>query len=87
MGAREAVLTDDPAWLVAWREGRTAPAAPAQPPLQPQAAPSQGGSRAKPQARAANGAGRGSSGFSEPDPWPFDGGKRREPVLDLTCVP
>ena len=23
-----------------------------------------------------------SKGFTEPQPWPFDGGRRREPVLD-----
>ena len=83
------MLTDEPAWLVAWREGRTAPAAPAQRGAQPLAGVAQGGSRAKPQARAANGANRGSSGFTEPgfEAWRFDGCKRREPVLDLDHNP
>ena len=83
------MLTDEPAWLVARREGSTAPTAPAKRGAQPLAAPSQGGSRAKPQARAANGANRGSSGFAEPgfEAWRFDGGKRREAVLDLDHNP
>lgn len=78
-----------PAWLVAWCEGRTAPAAPAQPSAQPQAAPRQGGKGGKPKARAANGLSKGANGFSEPkhEAWSFDGGKRREAVLDLDDIP
>lgn len=30
---------------------------------------------------------RVSPGFTEPDPWPFDGCKRREPALDTDVRP
>ena len=78
-------MTEEPAWLVAWRQ--KAPTAPAQPSTQPQAAPRQGGSTPK--------AKRGlpppllSAGFREPrfEAWKFDGCKRREPVLDLDHTP
>jgi len=67
-------MTDvPPAWLVAWREGRTAP---------PQVQPSPVG---KP--RNAAGAKGNSYGFVEPVPWTYDGGVRREPVLDTDHFP
>lgn len=69
------------------RSRQAAPAAPAQPPTQPLAAPSQGGKGSTHKARAANGAGREALGFREPKEWKFDGGKRREPVLDLDHNP
>ena len=73
----------DPDWLVRWRRGEP----PLQPPPQPQVAPGQGGKGGTRKARAANGAGRESSGFREPREWKFDGCKRREPVLDLDHNP
>lgn len=36
---------------------------------------------------AANRPTRGSHGFVEPPAWTYDGGVRREPVLDLDCHP
>lgn len=74
-----------PEWLAAWRAGRTAPP-------QPRVHPSQGGSgdqpRANATARPARRYGKGKEqGFAEPVRWPNDGGKRREPVMDLDCVP
>lgn len=90
-----------PAWLVAYRAKHPAPAtpaataAPAEPPLQPLATPSKGGSsdgERNPAAAPAQPAARkdlGWAGFSEPvfKAWPFDGGKRREPALDLDYDP
>lgn len=89
--ADSAAVTEDPPWLVAWRQGRTAP--PAQPPAQPRSAPAQGkgGSDTHtgpvPPATPARGGGRWDTGFQEPAPWPFDRCKRREPVLDLDRNP
>lgn len=71
-----------PPWLV-----------PAQPPAQPQAAAGQGdrGSDTHtgpvPPATPRRKGGRFDTGFQEPEPWPFDGCKRREPVLDLDRNP
>lgn len=79
--------SDEPAWLTKWR-GEDAPAQPAQAGQQRE---SQGAGRvsdtsnvASPTAAAAQ---RFSAGFSEPTPWPFDHGKRREPVLDMDRHP
>lgn len=59
-----------PDWLVAWREGTPpTPASPEPPKVAPAPRPA-------PIARPDR------LGFSEPDQWPDDGGKRREPVLD-----
>jgi hypothetical protein len=75
-----------PEWLAAWRAARTA--AP-----QPRAHPGQGGSGGTPRVgttarpvRQRVGKGK-DQGFEEPNRWPNDGGKRREPVLDLDCAP
>lgn len=76
-----------PAWLVAWRERGSAP------PAQPQQRTRQGGNdeptpasavaeAARPQRTKANG-----QGFVEPQPWPHDGGARREAVLDTDYHP
>ncbi len=84
--AGASTVTGEPAWLVAYRRGETAPPAPAQPPLQPQAAPAQGlgGGEGRSPAVAPAQPRPNEFGFSEPrlEAWPFDGGKRREPVLD-----
>lgn len=83
-------VTGEPAWLVAYRRGEKAPPAATAPPLQPQAAAGQGDSggdtHTGPVPPARRG-GRWDTGFQEPDPWPFDGCKRREPVLDLDRNP
>lgn len=71
-----------PAWLVAWREGRTAPAAPAQPPLQPQAGVAQGGSTGKRERKQRPKLALLGELLQEPTPWAWDGGERREPVHD-----
>lgn len=76
-----------PGWLAAWRaQGE-------QPPAQRVAAPRQGyngdqgtvsptAEAQRPQPPKANW-----QGFVEPDRWPYDGGIRREPVLDTDCHP
>lgn len=66
-----------PAWLVAWREGRTAPAAPAQ----SQAGVAQGDSTGKRKRKRAPVLLLGQL-IKEPTPWKWDGGVRREAVLD-----
>lgn len=66
-----------PPWLVAWREQQDQPAPPPAPkPARRKPVPGvpQVPLRMKGQAAAI--------GILEPDPWPFDGCKRREPVLD-----
>jgi hypothetical protein len=84
------VTVDAPAWLRAWREAH--PAA-QQPGLQPHAAPSRrGGSGGRPPKAVAEalppGHPKGNSyGLLEPDPWPEDGGVRREEVLDCDHIP
>ncbi len=75
-----------PAWLQAWREGRTAPAQPREPASQG----GHGGSGSTPAvaARCAPARPKGNyQGFVIPDPWPNDGGKRREAVLDCDHMP
>ena len=67
-----------PAWLVAWRERRGLPPAPAQPAPRPRPADKP---RTAPPRRT------DPQGFSEPAPWAWDGGLRREPVLDLDHTP
>ena len=78
---------DEPAWLSAWR-GADAPAQPAQPGHQPRTATggrgSGSGCAASTTAAAAQ---RFSAGFSEPTPWAWDGGKRREAVHDIDHNP
>lgn len=79
------MVTQEPAWLTAWREGRTAP--PAQPPAQSQVAPVQGKGGDEVRSPAVAPAQPRSpywQGFTEPLPeaWKWDGGKRREVVLD-----
>lgn len=65
----------DPAWLVAWRGRDRQPPAPAPKPPSPKAADGlHVPLRMRGQAAAI--------GIIEPDPWPFDGCKRREPVMD-----
>lgn len=66
-----------PEWLAAWRE-RTGVSAPAQPVAAP-STPEQ-----QPQAGTRVG---DSLGFLEPREWPWDGGTRREAVLDTDRVP
>lgn len=79
-------MTEEPPWLAAWKRGETAPPAPAQCPAQPQAAPAQGkggGVLGSPAVAPATPR-PNEFGFTEPrrEAWPFDGCKRREPVLD-----
>lgn len=66
-----------PAWLVAYRE-RQGHHEPAQPKPRP-----------KPvhRARTSRNSPIVSQGFQEPAAWPWDGGLRREAVLDLDCNP
>lgn len=67
--------------------------APAQRPAQPQAAAGQGdrGSDTHtgpvPPATPRRRGGRFDTGFDEPQPWAWDGGKRRESVLDTDHMP
>jgi len=66
----------EPAWLLAWREQESQPKPPPAPPA-PRPKPADGPHvplRMRGQAAAI--------GIVEPDPWPFDGCKRREPVMD-----
>lgn len=81
MGAGQGLrpMTDaEPDWLVAWREGRTAPRQ-AEPP--PSGKPS-----STVTAEAVRPKGNG-CGFVEPDAWAYDGGVRREAVLDADHNP
>lgn len=64
-------------WLALWRE-RSGVSAPAE----PVAAPSTPEQRPKARTRGAD-----SLGFVEPREWPWDGGTRREPVLDTDRHP
>lgn len=66
-----------PEWLAAWRE-RNGVSAPAQ----PVAAPSTPEQRSQARTRRADG-----QGFLEPPEWPWDGGTRREAVLDADRNP
>lgn len=76
-----------PAWLVAWRERGPAP------PAQPQQRTRQGGNGEPAPASAVAEAQRprrptiNGQGFVEPERWPYDGGARRETVLDTDCHP
>lgn len=92
MGARPRVGTlviaaEEPASLAAWRERGPQPLA------QPRTSARQGGSRTAAASTAVAEAARctrpkgNSYGFVEPEPWPYDGGKRRESVLDLEYFP
>jgi len=77
----------NPAWLVAWRERGPAP------PAQREPHPCQGGNGETPTVSAVAEAQRPQrttanyQGFVEPVPWPDDGGKRREKVLDVDHNP
>lgn len=66
----------DPAWLVAWRHQQTQPAPPPapKPPIPPPPPGPHVPLRMRGQAFAI--------GIIEPEPWPFDGCLRREPVKD-----
>ena len=83
----------EPAWLVAYRRGEKAPPAATAPPAQPQAAAGQGdrGSNTHtgpvPPATPRRRGGRFDTGFDEPEPWAWDGGVRREAVLDTDHMP
>lgn len=86
-------VTGEPAWLVAYRRGEVAPPAPAQSPLQPQDGVYLGDSGSDthtgpvPPAMPRRRAGRFDTGFDEPEPWAWDGGVRREAVLDTDANP
>lgn len=73
-----------PGWLAAWRERGPAP------PAQRERRTRQGCSGASrpvsPTAEAQRPKPDG-LGFVIPDPWPYDGGQRREPVLDTAFNP
>ena len=79
-----ASTSDEPLWLSAWRRG-DAPAAAAQPGHQPRSqGESRGNGTASDKRTAAQ---RFNTGFAEPQPWEWDGRKRREPVLDMDRNP
>lgn len=72
-----------PGWLAAWRAGQHAPTLPEQqaaPPLPPTVAVAP--AQAAPAKRQPD-----KVGYLHPEPWTFDGGLRREPVLDTDCHP
>ncbi len=87
-------MTEEPDWLVAWRQGTTAPRLTAAAQGGEQGAGrGNGGTSAQPAPAPALpavrvmqlakvGVGVSMTGFSEPGMWAWDGGKRREPVLD-----
>lgn len=77
-----------PAWLTAYREGRTGQPA-AQPLNQREQPPTPRPAPAPPAAPAQASVRRvvNSQGFSEPQQWQFDGFERREPVLDTDHNP
>jgi hypothetical protein len=80
-------MSEVPPWLTAWREGRVAPP---QLPAQREAQPRRhatGGKRRLAAVAAANRPKPNWHGFIEPEPWEYDGGTRREPVLDYDCAP
>ncbi len=66
-----------PEWLALWRErsGVSAPAQAVAAPITPEQQPT---TRTR---------GAGALGFVEPNEWPWDGGTRREPVLDTDHNP
>ena len=72
---------DDPAWLSAWR-GKDARKQPVQPGQQHPTQQTRRGSSTDSRTTAQH-----STGFSEPQPWAWDGGMRREPVLDMDRNP
>lgn len=65
----------EPAWLLAWREQESQPKPPPAPPA-PRPKPDGPHVPLRMRGQAA------AIGIIEPDPWPFDGCKRREPVMD-----
>lgn len=70
----------EPAWLLAWRDQQS----------QPRPAPAPPAPRPKPDGPKLPLRMRGQAaaiGIMEPDPWPFDGCKRREPVMDEDYPP
>lgn len=71
------MTTRDPAWLSAWREQRVAPVPLPTPEPTPvrRTAPKRVHSHTDPQ------------GFAQPRQWPYDGGRRRESVLDYDHSP
>jgi hypothetical protein len=81
------IAVEEPAWLRAWRERGPQPLA------QPRTSARQGGGRRAAASAAVAEAARpsrpkgNSLGFIEPEQWPYDGGKRRESVLDLEYFP
>ena len=81
------IAVEEPAWLRAWRERGPQPLAQTRPSAR------HGGSRRAAASAAVAEAARpsrpkgNSYGFIEPEPWPYDGGKRRESVLDLEYFP
>jgi hypothetical protein len=82
---RNVAVSEVPPWLAAWRAQQAA-----QPPAQREAHPRHGGNGGKRRASvvaAANRPKRNWHGFIEPKPWPYDGGTRREPVLDDDYCP
>jgi hypothetical protein len=92
-------LADKPAWLSAWRdanperaaEGDAAGTAAQAAADARSAARSQGARRPRGKhpkmAPLPEAVSRWGQGFSEPEPWAWDGGKRREPVLDYDRHP
>lgn len=71
------MTTRPPAWLSAWREGRGSPV----PLPAPESAPAAPTAQKPVQPRT------DPMGFTEPRQWPYDGERRREPVLDHDHTP
>lgn len=86
-------VTAEPAWLVAWRAGWGQPQRPAAPRAQPQSQGGQGGSGGEERKAAVAEAARPArpkgnyQGFVELELWTYDGGVRRESVLDCDYTP
>jgi len=79
-----------PAWLVAWRQRGPQPQRAAAPPAQPRSQGGRGcsgGDSGSPAVAAAQRPKANWHGFAEPDRWPYDGGVRRESVLDCDFHP
>lgn len=71
-----------PFWLAAWRNGAAQPLNEREQPVAPARAPAVAAAPAQTAQALERKAHPMSKGFTEPDPWPFDGCVRRGNVLD-----
>ena len=87
MGCGIVPADGEPAWLLAWRHRQSQPqAAPAPKAPAPSSAPlKQERHRPGPLVPLRLRGQLALIGIIEPDPWPFDGCVRREPVMDALC--